>query len=329
MLMTVCNDDICERVKHRGLVLIFFSQCQCPDHWVRLSPILIDWGLWHINPIWPAPTAVLRPLSSLNCDSIGWGPVDWPILTNWSPVYRLKLSLQYKPVDWMLLIGQFWHLIGWIFRSINSRVCFGYHKLVKRIWKPHKRLEWQNLPCRVCSGCQKMVELATARKKEKKGKGFKGEVAMMVMMMIIIMMIKMMIIPNMRDKNEKKGNLICLYDQGVKCAHHENGRGGTDATEEGEAKDKGNLADKFRHHPIYRLSLGQVNTNITYTNNTNTNANITNINTTNIMTTQFGLGVTALLAQLAITFFNDVHLDLYTLNEGLLCGASFAVTVSS
>ena len=89
------------------------------------------------------------------------------------------------------------------------------------------------------------------------------------------------------------------------------------------------MANKFRHHPIYRLSLGQVNTNITYTNNTNTNANITNINTTNIMTTQFGLGVTALLAQLAITFFNDVHLDLYTLNEGLLCGASFAVTVSS
>ena len=76
-----------------------------------------------------------------------------------------------------------------------------------------------------------------------------------------------------------------------------------------------------------------MNTNITYTNNTNTN--ITNINTkdninfTNIMTPQFGLGVTALLAQLAITFFNDVHLDLYTLNEGLLCGASFAVTVSS
>ena len=38
--------------------------------------------------------------------------------------------------------------------------------------------------------------------------------------------------------------------------------------------------------------------------------------------------MTAVLAQLAITFFNDVHLDLYTLNEGLLCGASFAVTVS-
>ena len=46
------------------------------------------------------------------------------------------------------------------------------------------------------------------------------------------------------------------------------------------------------------------------------------------LTPQFGLGVTAVLAQLAITFFNDVHLDLYTLNEGLLCGASFAVTVS-
>ena len=46
------------------------------------------------------------------------------------------------------------------------------------------------------------------------------------------------------------------------------------------------------------------------------------------LATQFGLGVAAVLAQLAITFFNDVHLDLYTLNEGLLCGASFAVTVS-
>ena len=111
---------------------------------------------------------------------------------------------------------------------------------------------------------------------------------------------------------------IKSFDQGVKCTQHENGRGGTDATEE-EAKDKENFADKFRHHPIYRLSLGQVNTNNTNTNNT----------TNNNMTPQFGLGVTALLAQLAITFFNDVHLDLYTLNEGLLCGASFAVTVSS
>ena len=44
---------------------------------------------------------------------------------------------------------------------------------------------------------------------------------------------------------------------------------------------------------------------------------------------QFGLGVTAVLGQLAITFFKDVHIDLYTLNEGLLCGASFAVTVYS
>jgi len=104
-----------------------------------------------------------------------------------------------------------------------------------------------------------MVELATARKKEKNGKGPKGE--------------------------------------GVKCAHHENGREGADAGAGEDSTEREKLANKFRHHPIYRLSLGQ-----------------------------FGLGVTAVLAQLAITFFNDVHLDLYTLNEGLLCGASFAVT---
>ena len=66
---------------------------------------------------------------------------------------------------------------------------------------------------------------------------------------------------------------IKSFDQGVKCTQHENGRGGTDATEEEgkEAKDKENFADKFRHHPIYRLSLGQVNTNNSNTNITNNN----------------------------------------------------------
>ena len=36
------------------------------------------------------------------------------------------------------------------------------------------------------------------------------------------------------------------------------------------------------------------------------------------------------MVQLAIIiFFNDVHLDLYTLNEGLFCGASITITVRS
>ena len=58
---------------------------------------------------------------------------------------------------------------------------------------------WINILCRVCSGCQKMVELATARKKEKNGKGFKEEVTTMMMMMIVmmIMMILAMVIKMM------------------------------------------------------------------------------------------------------------------------------------
>ena len=50
----------------------------------------------------------------------------------------------------------------------------------------------------------------------------------------------------------------------MKCAHHENGREGADAgADVGEdSTEREKLANKFRHHPIYRLSLGQVNTNI-------------------------------------------------------------------
>ena len=93
-----------------------------------------------------------------------------------------------------------------------------------------------------------MVELATARKKEKNGKGFKEKVRMMT-------------------------NYICLFlplllmtHQGAKCAQHENSQhqgGGDQGGGDEEGAEKKNLADKFRHHPIYKLSLGQVNTNTT------------------------------------------------------------------
>ena len=145
-----------------------------------------------------------------------------------------------------------------------------------------------------------------------------------------------------------------MCPQGVKCAHHENGREGADAgADTGEdSTEREKLANKFRHHPIYRLSLGQVNTNIrnalrkggimwgkfpngphifcpvNWTVQRKQWSNNAFFLRASTLTPQFGLGVTAVLAQLAITFFNDVHLDLYTLNEGLLCGASFAVTVS-
>ena len=46
----------------------------------------------------------------------------------------------------------------------------------------------------------------------------------------------------------------------MKCSHHENGREGVDAGAGEDSTEREKLANKFRHHPIYRLSLGQVDT---------------------------------------------------------------------
>ena len=53
--------------------------------------------------------------------------------------------------------------------------------------------------------------------------------------------------------------LRIIFTQGAKCAHHENGHGGKEGVEE----EKEKLGDKFRHHPIYKLALGQVGRNVT------------------------------------------------------------------
>jgi len=54
------------------------------------------------------------------------------------------------------------------------------------------------------------------------------------------------------------------------------------------------LENKFAHHPIHLLSGGQM-----------------------------FLGVLSVLCQLVVSFSNDVHLNLYTVNEGIFCGVIF------
>ena len=56
-----------------------------------------------------------------------------------------------------------------------------------------------------------------------------------------------------------------IFTQGAKCAHHENGHGGKEDVEE----EKEKLGDNFRHHPIYKLALGQVGRIITSNVTTN------------------------------------------------------------
>ena len=46
----------------------------------------------------------------------------------------------------------------------------------------------------------------------------------------------------------------------MKCAHHENGQGGPDGGAGEDSREE--KENKFRHHPIYKLSLGQVNTSV-------------------------------------------------------------------
>ena len=56
-----------------------------------------------------------------------------------------------------------------------------------------------------------------------------------------------------------------IFTQGAKCAHHENGHGGKEGFEE----EKEKLGDNFRHHPIYKLALGQVGRIVTSNVTTN------------------------------------------------------------
>ena len=59
------------------------------------------------------------------------------------------------------------------------------------------------------------------------------------------------------------------------------------------------LRSKFNHHPIHLLSLSQI-----------------------------GLGIISLLCQIIISYCNDVHLDLTTINEGAFSGMIFAISGS-
>lgn len=91
---------------------------------------------------------------------------------------------------------------------------------------------------------------------------------------------------------------------------------------DGDAED---VANKFRHHPIYLLSVGQVINSLCPSTPHLTPPYLNSDHLT--PPHQFCLGMLAMLAQLTIVFFNDVHLDFYTLNEGMACAATFTATV--